>query len=305
MRNVTSSPRSLLARLIRRIASPPIIETDTFIRGTDVVIEPGVTIHCRKLVLGDGVRIRSGTQIEMDTLVIGDYTKINNNCLLTGTSPCVIGHNCWIGHYSIIDSIGGTCIGNGVGIGAHSQLWTHIYFGDRLFGCRFATDKPLVIHDDAWLVGHCIVNPVTIHPKAMAMTGSVVTRDIPENHVWAGVPARDVTNTFGPQFGQTSLTDLRKEFANLIIEFQKTSGADPRCIAIVDKLEMDDQSRSQFCLQTREYSKLLSSTEVKFMKFLLPTKAKFNPIAERDWVSAYAKPLCDDINTRRGREGNG
>ena len=200
---------SRILRVINRIINSPVINVRELKLGKNVVIQPGVEIKCDRLVLGDGVIIKSGTRIEMADLVIGDYTKISNNCFLSGTSWCRIGHNCWFGHYTIIDSIGTTRIGNGVGVGAHSQLWTHAYFGDILEGCRFASHKPLVIEDDVWLVGHCIVSPIHAHRRSMAMIGSVVTKDMRENHVYAGVPAKDMTERLGTQFEEVSLDEKR------------------------------------------------------------------------------------------------
>ena len=39
------------------------------------------------------------------------------------------------------NEIGGMNIGNNCGIGAHSQLWSHIKYGDMLEGCRFLSEK--------------------------------------------------------------------------------------------------------------------------------------------------------------------
>lgn len=279
--------RAKSSRLLRHVFNPPNVFADEFVRGANVIIEPGVTIRCRRLILGDGVHIRSGTQIEMDTLIIGDYTKINNNCLLTGTSPCIIGHNCWIGHFSIIDSIGTTFIGNGVGVGAHSQLWSHIYFGDQLLGCRFGSQNRLVIHDDAWLVGHCIVNPVTIHERGMAMTGSVVTKDIEGNQVYAGVPAKNATTRFGPQFVEKPIMKRVEEFVKLLNDFRESTGIHTKAIAAVDVIDPDDTKTSQFCVKTRQYSKHLTHEEVAFMRYVLPNKAKFIPTDDTDWIRVY------------------
>jgi acetyltransferase-like isoleucine patch superfamily enzyme len=158
---------SLLRKKTTSIINYPFINVKELILGKNVVIEPNVQISCDRLILGDGVRIKSGTQIYMSDLVIGDYTLIYNNCFFSGTRWCRIGHNCWFGHYTIVDSIG-----------AHSQLWTHAYFGDILEGCRFASHKQLSIGDDVWLVGHCIVSPINAERRSMAMAGSVVTKDM-------------------------------------------------------------------------------------------------------------------------------
>jgi acetyltransferase-like isoleucine patch superfamily enzyme len=255
--------------------------------GKNVFIEPGVEIHCRRMILGDSVIIKSGTRIEMTDLVIGDYTVINNNCFLTGTDWCRIGHNCWFGHYSILDSIGTTRIGDGVGVGAHSQLWTHIYFGDNLEGCRFASAKPLNIEDDVWFVGHCIISPITAKKRSMILAGSVVTKDLEEDHVYGGVPAVDLTEKIGPQFTEKSLQEKRILMEKYLEEFYSKYKPIQNRIKIVDKIDPNNRCISQFSLTERLYMKNLYKEEIEFMRFLLPTKAKFLPFPETDWISSY------------------
>lgn len=279
--------RLRISRILKRASHPPVINVEDLIVGQNVIIEPGVEIECRRLVLGDGVVIKSGTRIEMVDLVIGDYTKISANCLLSGTNLCRIGHNCWIGHYTIIDSIGSTRIGNGVGVGAHSQLWTHAYFGDILNGCRFASERPLIIEDDVWFVGHCIVSPVHAQRRSMAMVGSVVTRDMEENHIYGGVPAKDMTERFGPQFAEVSADEKRERMQGYLDEFLARNRLKKNRIRIVDELDFDQSNLSQFSPTKRLYIKNLYPEEVSFMRFLLPTKAKFLPHPERDWMDLY------------------
>jgi acetyltransferase-like isoleucine patch superfamily enzyme len=289
-RNLFHTMRMAVRQKVRNVVNPPILDVEELIMGDHVIIEPGVVIHCDRLVIGDGAVIKSGTLIEMTDLVIGDYTKINNNCLLTGSDWCRIGHNCWIGHFTVIDSIGTTRIGDGVGIGAHSQLWTHIYFGDTLEGCRFASHDPLVIEDDVWFVGHCIVSPITARKRSMALVGSVITRDMEENCIYAGVPARDVTEKFGPQFQKSTPQKKHARMEEYLKEFLMTERCSQNRIRIVEKIDPNQEEYSQFSSTERTYSKNLYPEEIRFMRFLLPDKAKFVPIPEEDWVNTY---LCD------------
>lgn len=285
--NIFNKFRNKITLKVKNFLNPPILVVEELIMGKHVIIEPGVVIFCKRLVIGDGVIIKTGTRIEMVDLVIGDYTTINNNCFLTGTDLCRIGHNCWFGHFTIIDSIGTTRIGNGVGVGAHSQLWTHIYFGDILEGCRFASHKPLVLEDDVWLVGHCIVSPIKAKRRSMAMVGSVITKDMAENQVYAGVPAQNMTERLGCQFEEIALLKKRALMETYLEEFLTTYKPKHNRIKIVDRLELNQMQYSQFSLTERLYVKNLYSEEAQFMHFLLPTKAKFLPISEKDWVSTY------------------
>jgi acetyltransferase-like isoleucine patch superfamily enzyme len=267
-----------------------VVEVEELRLGREVRIEPGVEIRCRRLVLGDGVVIRAGTRIEMADLVIGDYTVINQHCFLSGTGWCRLGHNCWIGHYSVLDSIGTTWIGDNVGVGAHSQLWTHAYFGDVLEGCNFASQRPLMIEDDVWLVGHCIVTPIRAARRSMAMVGSVVTRDMEENRVYAGVPAKDLTERFGPQFTARPPTERRAMLEGHLRTYYERAKPRQRRLAIVDQFDPARPEISQFSLAERRYLKHLYPEEVGFMRYLLPTKAKFLPAPGSDWVGEHLRP---------------
>jgi acetyltransferase-like isoleucine patch superfamily enzyme len=291
MGNVLFRAKNQILGKARSVLNAPILDVQELILGKNVIIEPGVEVHCRRLILGDGVQIKSGTRVEMTDLVVGDYTTINNYSLLTGTNACRIGHNCWFGHFSIVDSIGTTRIGNGVGVGAHSQLWTHIYFGDTLNGCRFASHKPLIIEDDVWFVGHCIVSPVTARKRSMAMAGSVVTKDMEENHVYAGVPAKDVTDVLGAQFGTVSPEARRRKMEEYLGQFISVFRPRRNRIRIVDTIDLTQKEYSQFSLTEHFYLKNLYPEEVDFMRFLRPTKAKFLPFSERDWISGYLSSM--------------
>lgn len=51
--------------------------------------------------------------------------------------------------------------------------------------------KPVVIGDDVWIGGNCTILPgVTIGNNAVIAAGAVVTKDVPDNCVAGGVPAR-------------------------------------------------------------------------------------------------------------------
>src|SRR5439155_23822270 len=119
------------------------------------------------------------------------------------------GHHCSFCPFSVIDSLGTTRIGNGVGARAHRQLWTHMYSGDLLHGCRFGSHRPLVIEDDVWFVGHCVVSPIRARARSMAMVGSVVTKDMDADQIYSGVPATNMTARFGPQYREVALGEKR------------------------------------------------------------------------------------------------
>jgi len=150
-----------------------------------------------EIIIGDCCFVGHDTNIIVPSLHLGDYVTIHNHTLIYGFKSCVLGHNCWVGQNSILNSNEELKIRNNVGIGAYSQVWTHVYFGELLEGCQIFKIAPTYIEDDVWLIGHCVISPgVSIHKKAIVLAGSLVTKDVPAEAIFGGVSATDLTDKF-------------------------------------------------------------------------------------------------------------
>jgi len=109
------------------------------------------------------------------SLKIGRRTAINEfNNIRAGNAPVTIGDDCLISQFvSIIDANHGTARG------AFMRNQPHDLAGA---GVR--------IGDDVWVGAHAVILPgVHIGTGAVVAAGAVVTRDVPEYAVVAGVPA--------------------------------------------------------------------------------------------------------------------
>jgi len=231
---------------------------------------------CKNIQVGAGCFIGRDIYVDVESLSIGNYTTIHHGSVLSGIKTA-IGHNCWFGHYTVIDSLGGdTRIGNNVGVGAHSQLWSHIKFGDTLAGCRWNSSGGLYLDDDVWLVGHCIVGPIHARSWSMLMTGSVAVKDMEENHIYAGSPASDMTGKLGTQRIEKTYEEKLKEFEKLKNAFQLESKIDPSEFVCTSEFT-DNPATTQFNLQERTYLPRWTENEHAFIKYLLYDKAKFVP----------------------------
>lgn len=248
--------------------------------GIGSVIHPSARItgpdggSARRFAIGDHCYIGEGVQIRCPDFSLGDYSKLHHQTSVHGYQPCRIGHNAWIGQFCIIDSIGGTTIGDNCGIGAHSQLWSHIKFGDTLEGCRFLSEKPMLIGKDVWFVGHCIVSPIVAEDRSMAMVGSVVTKDMKFNTIYAGSPASEISSKVGPQFATTSTAHKLETLSTHLEKF----GGGKTIRIVADPGEVKDDGKSYFVISTRTYTKRRTDEEIAFMKYLLPALAKFTPV---------------------------
>lgn len=258
------------------------INANEVIIGEDVIFEDNVIISgidgpAKKVFIGDSVFIGHNTKILVPEITILDYTKLHNHSFIHGYNPCHIGYNCWIGQNTILDSIGNLKIGNNVGIGAYSQLWTHIQFGDTLEGCRFLTSKEINIGDDVWFVGHCIVSPITAEDKSMALVGSVVVKDMKYNHIYGGCPAEDLTEKMGTQFQSVPIEKKLEAMKEKLREFyHRNPGYPQNTVEIVTEYNDLKEGITMFNVANRTYTKRRVPAEIAFMKFLLP-EAKFIP----------------------------
>ena len=154
-------------------------------------------INPSNISIGDGVVIKEGVRFEnLDSVQIRDYVKIHEEVHAQATknkaAKLTIGYNSWIGEKTIVNCSRDIVIGNDVGIGAYSQLWTHGYFPSIADGYPYKYGM-ITIKDGVWLPPSCIVLPdVEIGEHAIVGTGSVITKNIPPRVFATGVPCNVV-----------------------------------------------------------------------------------------------------------------
>lgn len=146
--------------------------------GTNVILERGVLVfHPENIEIGNNVYIGHNTILKgyyRNSLKIGDHT--------------------WVGQACFFHSAGGLTIGKAVGIGPMVKIITSQHSADR-FALPVIFTKlslaPVVIEDGADIGCGAIILPgVRIGKGVVVGAGAVVTKDIPDFEVWAGVPAR-------------------------------------------------------------------------------------------------------------------
>ncbi len=105
---------------------------------------------------------------------VGEDFLANYNVTILDIAPVRIGDFCMIGPNTLITSVG------------HPLSPA----GRRR---KLAKGEPVTIGDDVWIGGNCTILPgVTIGSNVVVAAGAVVTKDVPDNCVVAGVPARVV-----------------------------------------------------------------------------------------------------------------
>lgn len=104
----------------------------------------------------------------------------------------VIGEGTWIGPFALIDASGGLEIGRGCDIAAGAHIYTHSSARRCVTGRAAPIARaPVRIGDRTFVgAGAKIFMGVTVGSHCIVNANAVVTRDVPDRGVVAGVPAR-------------------------------------------------------------------------------------------------------------------
>ena len=151
-------------------------------------------------------------QIKMSNL-ISKTSKINNvkigiDCKIfdyTNLYDCIIGNNCKIGTFVEIQK--DAILGNNITISSHSFICSLVEIENNVFighGVMTINDlyppsfqktgkhewKKTLIKKGAVIGSNSTLMPVVIGQNSIIGAGSVVTKDVPENTIFAGNPAK-------------------------------------------------------------------------------------------------------------------
>jgi acetyltransferase-like isoleucine patch superfamily enzyme len=160
------------------------------------LINPMVYLHLFKIInFYNYGHIRPKRLIQM-----GKSSSIAPNVSLRNGARIKIGENCRIGERSYLWA------GNTTGriiIGDHVSLAPEVFITaadyqfepDVSFRDQPMRERDVVIGDGVWLGARVTVTSgVTIGAGCIVGAGAVVTKDLPENAIAAGVPARIISN---------------------------------------------------------------------------------------------------------------
>jgi acetyltransferase-like isoleucine patch superfamily enzyme len=109
------------------------------------------------------------------SIIIGDHAFIGSGCEFNVRCAVRIGNNC--------------LIASGCKFIDHD----HNISGTGAFPQIDGAEGDIIIQDNVWLGANVIVlKGITISEGAVVAAGAIVTKSIPSNEIWAGVPAKKV-----------------------------------------------------------------------------------------------------------------
>ncbi len=164
-----------------------------------------VSLRCPgRMHLGDNVTIDDGCALDArgttapGDFSIGDRTLIARDTVMLVKSHYLrIGSDCSIGSQCNLSGV------SGIEIGDHCIIAGQCYFGGGRYRMALGqgpmvlqgleTKGPVKLGNDVWVGANVtVLDGVTIGDGAILAAGSVVTSDVAENAIVAGVPARHI-----------------------------------------------------------------------------------------------------------------
>ncbi len=130
---------------------------------------------------------------------IGKNTKVHPTVIFRQGERIVIGDNCLINHNNVLQagkSTGKIIIGNYVMTGPNVLMFAFNHSTENItipMINQDYLDGDIIIHDNVWIGGGSIILAgVTIGTGAVIASNAVVNKDVPDNTIVGGVPARTI-----------------------------------------------------------------------------------------------------------------
>jgi acetyltransferase-like isoleucine patch superfamily enzyme len=172
--------------------------------GRGLIVGRNVSLrHPGRIVLGDNVTIDENCIIDARGageagVVLEDGVILNRGCMiLAKNGPVRIGRRTTVGSNSAIVSLSGVDVGEAVLLAGNCYLSAGSYNVDDvsavIMDAGAYSKGPIRIGSGAWLgTGVIVLDGVTVGAGAVAGAAALVNKDIPDNGIAVGVPAKVV-----------------------------------------------------------------------------------------------------------------
>jgi acetyltransferase-like isoleucine patch superfamily enzyme len=180
-----------------------------------------------KMKLGNRVSLNSMVAVDTGELEIGDDSVIMEQCVVGGMqtprSRLSIGKRVKIFPYCFLNTTEPITIGNDVGVGGSTYIFTHGTWKNVLEGYPAAFGE-VTIADRVWLPWRVFIMPgVSVGADTIVGANSTLTKDVPPESIARGTPAKSTEYNARPL---TSAERMRKlhEILSEYCEFARYKG---------------------------------------------------------------------------------
>ncbi len=198
-------------------------EAENLLLGSNVSIGKGTKIAGGQIVIEDGCKIGRNVDIKViENFILGRNSKIGDFSIIQGRnikvgrefytnhhaeigggscfespSQLSVGHWFHLGSYAIVNTAMPVEIGNEVGLGRFTNIYTHGAYLSEIdgFPIKFA---PVKIGNRVWIPSATVNPGVTIGDDVVIGVGSIVTQNIPSGCLAMGVPCKVIKQNAFP-----------------------------------------------------------------------------------------------------------
>ncbi len=150
-----------------------------------------------EFTIPSSVKIRSGVILQVgkkcSRILCSENVDLRQNTLIEANGSLRIGKNSVVGYSNWIQCDGEITIGEGVLIGPHVNIVASSHYYGPNIDLQSSSLKrgSIMIKNHVWVgAGATIASGVTIGENAVIGANSFVNKNVPENTVYAGVPAK-------------------------------------------------------------------------------------------------------------------
>lgn len=123
----------------------------------------------------------------------GKRLQIGKGVIINNPGNLILGNDCYISHYCYVQAKGKVEFEDSVIIGPMSVIASSNHIFENGVATNKGSSKPITIGKGTWCGGHVVITSgVKIGNGVVVAAGTVITKDVEENIVIGGIPAKKI-----------------------------------------------------------------------------------------------------------------